>query len=89
MSGTPVVAFPMRFAPDLVSPDVTDGLTREPNFLSFADQFEAVLRWSPAQRTAAVERCRALALSACSTDAQIGRHLDIAASLKLLPHAAG
>lgn len=81
MSGTPVVAFRMGVAEDLIEDGVTGVIAELCSVVAFADGMRRVLLWDADRRTAARHRCRSLALEKCSPERQLRRFVDIAQSL--------
>lgn len=70
MSGTPVVAFPIGVAPDLVEQEATGAFASYGDAASLAETIDAVLDWGVERAMAARERARETGLARCSPQAQ-------------------
>ena len=82
MSGTPVVAYRMGVAPDLIDDGVNGVIADLGNVAAFADGLHRVLLWDVQQREAARTHCRTIALEKCSPDIQLRRFVQIAQALR-------
>ena len=81
MCGTPVVAFRMGVAPDLIEDGITGAIAEVGDVAQFAAGLCSVLLWSDAERAAARERCRTVALDKCEATRQLERFVEIAKAL--------
>jgi glycosyltransferase involved in cell wall biosynthesis len=81
MSGTPVVAFRMGVAEDLIDSGANGIIAELGDFAAFAAGLRSVLLWSTPQRTAARESCRHTALEKCLPDRQLAHFVEIAGAL--------
>ena len=81
MSGTPVVAFRMGVAEDLIDDGASGAIAPLGDARAFAAGLQNVLLWDSAQRAAARARCRAVALAKCSPERQLRRFVEIARAL--------
>lgn len=81
MSGTPVVAFRMGVAEDLIEDGVTGVIAELGSVEEFADGMRRILLWDSDCRAATRLHCRNLALEKCSPKRQLQRFADIAAAL--------
>ena len=71
VSGTPVIAYTVGVAPDLVLPGRTGLLAPEKTAASFADAIMTALEWTGEERRAARDACRELGASVASLDRQV------------------
>jgi glycosyltransferase involved in cell wall biosynthesis len=78
MCGTPVLAFRMGVAEDLIQEGVTGSIAPLGDASAFADQLLDMLSWDNARRAAARRACRETALSKCTPATQLARFVDIA-----------
>lgn len=81
MSGTPVVAFRMGVAEDLIEDRVTGVIAELGNVVEFAEGMRHILLWDAGRYAAARQRCRSLALEKCSSEHQLMRLVEVAKSL--------
>jgi glycosyltransferase involved in cell wall biosynthesis len=81
MSGTPVVAFRMGVAEDLIEDGVTGAIAELGNVVEFAEGMRRILLWDAGRYAAARQRCRSLALEKCSTEHHLERFVEVAEAL--------
>ena len=81
MCGTPVVAFRMGVAEDLIDTDVTGMIVPLGKVPEFSAALAQVLRWDEQQRSRARSNCRRVALQRCSVGHQVGRFVEISQAL--------
>lgn len=82
MSGTPVIAFPIGVAPDLVQPGVTGEFADRLNSASLADALARALNWDGGRLAEASRAARDLALQTFTPDATVGKLVRLAAELR-------
>ena len=78
MCGTPVVAFRMGVAEDLIENGLSGAIATLGDTQAFTDALEQVLLWPAERRDRARARCRDVALQKCSPDRQLERFVTIA-----------
>ena len=78
MCGTPVVAFRMGVAEDLIENGQSGAIATLGDTQAFADALEQVLLWPAERRDRARARCRDMDLHKCSPDRQLERFVTIA-----------
>lgn len=88
MSGTPVVAFRMGVAEDLIDSGANGVVATLGDDASFAAGLREVLLWSATQRGNASASCRHVALEKCTPATQLARFADIARALVRSEEAA-
>lgn len=81
MAGTPVVAFRMGVAEDLILSGVNGVIADLGDVSSFAAGLQEVLLWNASQRASAGESCRLVAVEKCSPATQLARLGAIAREL--------
>jgi glycosyltransferase involved in cell wall biosynthesis len=81
MSGTPVVAFRMGVAEDLIEEGVTGAIAELGNVIEFAEGMRRILLWDSGRYAAARQRCRTLAIEKCSIEHQLQRFVALAEAL--------
>lgn len=81
MSGTPVVAFRMGVAEDLIEDGVNGMVAELGSVAEFADGMRRILLWEADSRSSASHHCRSVALEKCSPERQLLRFVDIARAL--------
>lgn len=82
MSGTPVVAFPIGVAPDLVRPGVTGEFADQLNSASLAEALVTALRWDKGRLAEASNVSRDFALQTFSPDAAAESFVKLAGELR-------
>jgi glycosyltransferase involved in cell wall biosynthesis len=81
MSGTPVVAFRMGVAEDLIEDSAGGIIASLGDARDFAAGLQSVLLWDTPQRAVASAHCREVALAKCSPERQAQRFVEIARAL--------
>ena len=82
MSGTPVVAFQMGVAEDLIEDGANGAIAMLGDAREFAAGLQRVLLWDTTQRADARSLCREVALAKCSPERQLRRFVEIARALR-------
>ena len=82
MSGTPVVAFRMGVAEDLIEDGASGVIAPLSDVCEFASGLKRVLLWDATHRGAVRTRCREVALEKCSPERQLQRFVEIAGALR-------
>lgn len=78
MCGTPVVAFRMGVAEDLIESGLSGAIAPLGDARAFAEALEQVLLWPAEKRARARAKCRDIGLEKCSPDRQLERFVAIA-----------
>ena len=87
MCGTPVVAFKMGVAEDLIETDVTGMIVPLGKVPEFSAALAQVLQWDEPQRSRARGNCRRVALQRCAVGHQVERFVEISQALVAGPPA--
>ena len=82
MSGTPVVAFRMGVADDLIEDGASGAIATLGDARAFAAGLQSVLLWDSTKRAVARAYCREVALEKCSAERQSRRFVAIARALR-------
>lgn len=82
MSGTPVVAFRMGVAEDLIEDNANGAIATLCDARGFAEGLQSVLLWGTTQRAVARAHCREVALAKCLPERQLRRFVAIARALR-------
>ena len=82
MSGTPVVAFRMGVAEDLIEDGVTGVIAPIGDIDKFSNGLQSVLFWSEPKSASAQIRCREVALTKCLPERQMKNLIEIAMALR-------
>jgi glycosyltransferase involved in cell wall biosynthesis len=81
MSGTPVVAFRMGVAEDLIEDGVTGVIAELGNVVEFAEGMRHILLWDADRHAVSRQRCHSLAIEKCSNEHQLQRFVEVAEAL--------